>query len=154
MTLLELKKQALTLDHPMTFVLPNGETVPAHFHLTEIGKISKHFIDCGGVLRREKRANLQLWSANDFDHRLQPEKLVTIIVMAEKTLHLGDLDVEVTYQGVSTIETYGLEVTKNGFQLLSLTTNCLAADACGISPEQLPQRESQKAKCDPASNCC
>ena len=27
------------------FKLPNGELVPEHFHVTEIGKITKHFID-------------------------------------------------------------------------------------------------------------
>lgn len=27
------------------FQLPNGELVPSHFHVTEVGKITKHFID-------------------------------------------------------------------------------------------------------------
>ncbi|MEX2380661.1 MAG: DUF6428 family protein, partial [Vicingaceae bacterium] len=29
----------------------NGELVPRHFHITEVGVIDKHFIDCGGTVR-------------------------------------------------------------------------------------------------------
>ena len=36
------------------FQLPNGELVPNHFHVTEVGKITKHFIDCGGTERKEE----------------------------------------------------------------------------------------------------
>ncbi len=44
----------------IAFQLPNGELVPNHFHVTEVGKITKHFIDCGGVIRNEEVANFQL----------------------------------------------------------------------------------------------
>jgi hypothetical protein len=29
----------------------NGTTVPEHFHVTEVGLITKNFIDCGGKVR-------------------------------------------------------------------------------------------------------
>ena len=48
--------------------------VPSHFHVTEVGKITKHFIDCGGTVRNEEVVNFQLWQADDYDHRLHPEK--------------------------------------------------------------------------------
>jgi hypothetical protein len=35
----------------LQFKLENGQLVPAHFHITEVGKVSKHFIDCGGTIR-------------------------------------------------------------------------------------------------------
>lgn len=68
MKLSEVKK---ALDHleSLVFTLPNGEKVPAHFHVTEIGKISKNFIDCGGTVRHEDVVNFQLWSADDVNHR-------------------------------------------------------------------------------------
>ena len=31
----------------LNFKLPDGTFVPAHFHLTEIGLMTKHFVDCG-----------------------------------------------------------------------------------------------------------
>ena len=52
MKLLEIKESLLTIDK-IDFQLPNGASIPSHFHITEIGKFSKHFIDCGGKVRRE-----------------------------------------------------------------------------------------------------
>ena len=34
-----------------TIQLPNGTFVPPHFHITEMGLLTKHFIDCGNVVR-------------------------------------------------------------------------------------------------------
>ena len=50
MKLSEIKNQLKKLT-TIAFQLPNGELVPSHFHVTEVGKITKHFIDCGGVVR-------------------------------------------------------------------------------------------------------
>jgi len=85
MKLSEIKKQLATLD-AVTFLLPNGTMVPQHFHVTEVGQITKDFIDCGGKIRHEKVVNFQLWEANDFDHRLAPQKLFNIIALSEKKL--------------------------------------------------------------------
>jgi len=40
--------------HSLSFIQPNGSPVPAHFHITEAGVTTKHFIDCGGTERIEK----------------------------------------------------------------------------------------------------
>ena len=85
MNLSSLKKFLETANH-LTIQLPNGSLVPAHFHITEIGLLSKHFIDCGGTVREEKVATLQLWTADDVEHRLSPTKLHSIITMYEKKL--------------------------------------------------------------------
>ncbi len=42
----------------LQFELPGGNLVPGHFHVTEVGKITKHFIDCGGTERLEEVINL------------------------------------------------------------------------------------------------
>ncbi|WGD34827.1 DUF6428 family protein [Olleya sp. YS] len=149
MTLSEVKKQLSTLNQ-LTFTLPDGSLVPSHFHVTEVGKTSKHFIDCGGTLRQEKKINFQLWSANDYDHRLHPEKLIKIIELSEDILNLGDLDIEVEYQGDLTIQKFGLEYKNNTFQLTSLLTDCLAKDNCGVPTQQSNKIES----CAPGSGCC
>src|SRR5690625_2624771 len=92
-------KSALQELETIAFQLPSGELVPRHFHVTEVGEINKNFIDCGGTVRNEKAVNFQLWNANDYDHRLHPKKLIDIIELSEKTLNIGDFEVEVEYQG-------------------------------------------------------
>ena len=38
-------------DSSLRFALPSGDLVPDHFHVTEVGRIDKAFIDCGGTRR-------------------------------------------------------------------------------------------------------
>ncbi|MDK2772623.1 MAG: DUF6428 family protein, partial [Flavobacterium sp.] len=85
-------KQALRNLETIAFKLPNGELVQSHFHVTEVGKITKHFIDCGGTVRNEEVVNFQLWEAHDYDHRLHPEMLIHIIELSESKLGIPDLE--------------------------------------------------------------
>jgi len=156
MKLSQIKEKLTTLE-TIAFQLPNGELVPNHFHVTEVGKISKHFIDCGGTVRTEEVANFQLWDANDYDHRLHPEKLLHIIELSEKILGLGDLEIEVEYQG-ETIGKFGLDFEGSNFMLTTKQTTCLAQDNCGI-PEEKPKVSlshfiASSSACTPDSGCC
>ena len=81
-------KQILTDLDTVIFQLPNKSIVPAHFHVTEVGVVTKKFIDCGGTVREEKVVNFQLWEAGDYDHRLAPKKLNNIIELSERTLNI------------------------------------------------------------------
>jgi len=103
MKLSEIKNNLKKLE-TIAFQLPNGELVPNHFHVTEVGKITKNFIDCGGTVRNEEIVNFQLWEANDYDHRLHPEKLIHIIELSEQKLQIPDLEIEVEYQMKDTME--------------------------------------------------
>lgn len=154
MKLSELKNILPSLKE-LHFVLENGESVPLHFHVTEIGQIAKRFIDCGGVIRDEKAINFQLWYSTDNDHRLEAEKLRKIIALSEDKLGLEDVEIEVEYQQ-STIGKFGLEFNGSEFVLTSKSTTCLAQEAC-CPPEQKPRvklSELQTATCTPASGCC
>lgn len=166
MTLSEVKKKLSTLDK-IAFQLPDGSLVPSHFHVTEVGKVSKNFIDCGGTQRKEEVVNFQLWNAEDYDHRLHPEKLMSIIELSEKALAIGDLEVEVEYQaeiedsqtplknlktGLQTIGKFGLDFDGQNFLLTTKQTDCLAKEKCGI-PEEVTQQKSENS-CDPESGCC
>ena len=155
MKLSEVKK-ILIQSKGIGFVLPNGEIVPQHFHVTEVGKISKHFIDCGGTVRTENVINFQLWNADDYDHRLHPEKLLNIIELSEKVLNLEDLEIEVEYQS-STIGKFGLEYDGINFLLTNKQTDCLAPDKCGV-PVSKPKIKlvdiQNGASCTPGSGCC
>ena len=108
MTLNQLKTQ-LELQTTLAFELPDGSLVPNHFHITEVGKVTKHFIDCGGVIRKEEVVNLQLWESDDYDHRLHPDKMLQILNLSEKAFNLKNLEIEVEYQG-NTIQKYGMEL--------------------------------------------
>ena len=149
-------KNILEKADRIAFQLPNGELVPSHFHVTEVGKVNKHFIDCGGTVRKEEVANFQLWDSDDYDHRLHPEKLLHIIQLSEKMLELGDLDIEVEYQG-QTIEKFGLDFQDNTFLLTTKQTDCLARDKCGIpvaKPKVKLSDLQNKTSCTPGSGCC
>lgn len=157
MKLSALKNQLQTLNE-VNILQPNGMAIPAHFHITELGLVSKHFIDCGGTVRTEKFANLQLWTANDTEHRLTPYKLIKIIDLSKPLLGDEDLDVEVEYQ-TDTISKYGLEIEGNNFILTAKQTACLAEDACGIPPAkqkiQLVNLGAESAACcAPGGSCC
>src|ERR1700733_5457385 len=128
MKLSEIKKHLSAAD-AVNFMLPNGTYVPEHFHVTEIGLVTKHFIDCGGTVRNEKMANFQLWDANDYEHRLKPQKLLHIIALSEKVLGIEDLDIEVEYQS-DTIGKYGLFFNGTDFELMPKQTACLASESC------------------------
>ncbi|NKI25845.1 hypothetical protein HCG49_04660 [Arenibacter sp. 6A1] len=151
-------KEFLQERKSIAFELPDGSLVPNHFHVTEVGRVSKHFIDCGGTVRKEEVANFQLWAADDYDHRLHPEKLLGIIELSEKVLGLEDLDIEVEYQG-ATIGKYGLDFNGENFLLTTTATDCLAKDACGVPPKKTKIKlgaltQTATTSCTPNSGCC
>jgi len=157
MKLSEIKQYLNEVD-AVNFQLPNGEFVPEYFHVTEIGLITKNFIDCGGTVRNEKVANFQLWNANDLEHRLKPKKLLNIIALSEKVLGIEDLDIEIEYQ-LETIGKYELGYNGKDFILIAKQTACLAQDTCGTpsAKRKVLLSELQTADqscCTPGGGCC
>lgn len=154
MTISDIKEKLNILKN-IQFKLPDGNLVPEHFHVTEIGKITKHFIDCGGVERKEEVVNFQLWNADDYDHRLHPEKLLRIIEMAEQKLNITNSEIEVEYQG-ETIQKFELEFEGENFLLVNKQTDCLAKEQCGIPSlnEKFSAIVPQGESCTPGSGCC
>lgn len=129
----------LLSDNPgkgIQFVLPGGEMIPAHFHVTEVGRVQKDFIDCGGVMRSEASCVVQVWVANDLDHRLDSTRLSRIFELAAPLLRGDDLPVEVEYEG-ATISRYSVATAQAStaiqVNLASRHTGCLAPDRCGLN---------------------
>ena len=156
MKLSELKNKLNGIAE-INFELPDGTFVPKHFHVTEVGQITKHFIDCGGTVRNVKVVNFQLWEAGDFDHRLAPQKLNDIIVLSEKILNIEDAEIEVEYQS-ETIGKYGLDFNGSNFLLTSKNTACLASDKCGTNEKKKVSlselQNTGKTCCTPGGGCC
>jgi len=152
MKLSALKSQLEKISE-LHFALPDGAEIPAHFHITEVGIISRHFIDCGGTTRSDKKINFQIWTADDTDHRLSPEGFVKIIDLSKDILQGEDLEIEVEYQ-LDTVGKFGLAIDGDSFKLTNTHTDCLAKENCGI-PEAvgLPLAVSSNA-CTPGGGCC
>lgn len=131
-------------------MLPDHSFVPAHFHVTEVGRVQKDFIDCGGTVRSTTACVLQVWVAQDHDHRLDTTKLAHIVRLAAPLLKATDLPVEVEYENgaVSQFPVTEAEVTPSGV-LLHLGTKhtaCLAQDRCGVG--------AAETACCATSGCC
>ena len=137
MTLNELLT-ALTADGPtaLHLMLPDGSFVPAHFHVTEVGRVQKDFIDCGGTVRSSTTCVIQVWVADDVDHRLDTGKLAAVLNLAAPLLTTTDIPVEIEYEAgvVSQYPLAEAEATPGGVLLHLGTkhTDCLAKDRCGI----------------------
>jgi hypothetical protein len=123
---------------PLHWMLPSGEMIPSHCHITEVGLVTKEFIDCGGTRRQSQVCTLQLWTANDLDHRVSAEKLLKILEIGRPLLSRPQLSVEVEcdVEGQLTIFPLGaIEQTPGGwlFLLGAKQTACLAPDQCGVT---------------------
>jgi hypothetical protein len=129
-------------SHPeknLLFILPDGDPIPADFHVTEVGHVAKNFVDCGGTVRATSACVLQTWVArNDKEHRLTSGKLASILDLAARVLPGADLEVEVEYEGCAISQYPVLAVAPGAaeitFTLGSKHTDCLAREACGLEP--------------------
>lgn len=142
------------------FMLPGGESVPAHAHVTEVARIDKRFIDCGGTLRDDSLCRLQTWFSDDFDHRLTAGKLAKILDKAGPVLQSDDLEVDVEHE-LSFITQFPLKAIEASpdemiLRLAERHTACLALDKCkptaplsDLNPLKFNFREKQ-----PSSGCC
>ncbi|MEM9227659.1 MAG: DUF6428 family protein [Verrucomicrobiota bacterium] len=143
---------AATNDKALRLVLPDKSSVPAHFHITEVGYVKKEFIDCGGTVRTEEGCRLQIWVANDVDHRVSTAKFIQILEHGDPVLPSRDIPVTFEY-GNPRVSLYGMSevVEEDDCAYLILEnkqTDCLAKDVCGITPA------NDVSSCGPNSGCC
>lgn len=128
---------ALLAAHPqaiVAFQLPSGEAIPAHFHVTEVGRVHKRFIDCGGSTHESVTCLLQTWTADDVHHRLDAAKLHKILLLAAPLLGSDQLPVEVEY-GLEVAAQYTVtgahaDQGRLRLQLSGKQTDCLAKEKC------------------------
>jgi hypothetical protein len=134
--------------------LPNGSPVPVSFHVTEVGKIQKTFIDCGGTLRDQVTCQLQVWVGEDVDHRLEAKKAAKILEKAASFLPDDTIPVEIEYEdkviSQYTIEGFDTNANSVVLRLAHKHTECLAPELCAV-PIKPGFRET--ACCGP-SGCC
>lgn len=135
MKLHQFKQQlAQHFDKNIRFVLPTGSKIPPHAHVTEVARIDKQYIDCGGTFRNDSFCRLQVWFQDDTDHRLTAGKLLTILGKSESFLKTEDIEVDLEYEApfISQFPVTNIEVQSSELVLnLGLKhTACLAEDKC------------------------
>jgi hypothetical protein len=144
--------KALLNSNPDKFFglqLPGDKAVPQAFHITEVGFVSKTFIDCGGKVHTSQTCQLQAWIGPDVDHRIEAGKMATILDKAAAIVPSDFLDLEVEYED-EVISQYTVEraVVSDETVTLHLAgkhTDCLAKDLCLV-----PSGDG----CGPGSGCC
>lgn len=149
-------------EKPFHLILPGSNPVPHSFHVTEVGHVTKTFIDCGGRLHSTQACLLQAWLGPDTDHRLYAGKMAGVLGLAKMKGVLPadeDLDVEIEYEDTA-ISQYTVEnaaVTDHAvvLNLASKHTDCLAKDTC-CPPTLLTMAEGAQSVgcCAPGSGCC
>lgn len=119
---------------PITVLWTDGEPIEAHFHVTEIGRVQRDFVDCGGTIRRVVTCLLQTWVGEDTDHRITAGKLLKAFAHAGPILGAEDLPVELEYETCNVVQLVLAEIRQEPgrfvLQLGSKHTDCLAKELC------------------------
>jgi hypothetical protein len=158
MNLAELK--SLLAGHPhhvFRLQLPDGADVPVSFHVTEIGRVHKTFLDCGGTLRETTTCQLQVWVGEDYDHRIETGKLAGILNKGAALLPDESVAVEIEYEkeviSQYTIDSHDVTPAAVILHLTPKHTECLAPELCGLPDLRLPAIPGKSNRCGP-SGCC
>ena len=133
-------------------LLPNNQEVPQSFHITEVGFVTKTFIDCGGKVHRNETCQLQVWIGSDLEHRIETGKMLDILKLSKTLIPDDSVDLEIEYED-NIISQYPVSkaiITDTAVTLeLSLKhTDCLAKELC------LPKSSDQQSCCGSDGGCC
>jgi len=134
------------------FELPTTSLLTPHVHVTEVARIDKKFVDCGGTLRTDSSCRLQVYQADDTEHRITAAKFAQILAKGAGVLGSTNLPVEVEveapYLSVFPVIATRLEEKQVVISLGIRHTACLAEDVC------FPVNLQNKSACAPGSGCC
>ncbi|MEY3895684.1 MAG: hypothetical protein RLZZ214_1203 [Verrucomicrobiota bacterium] len=156
MNLSELKSLLTAHSHRhFRIALPDGGAVPVSFHVTEVGRLQKTFLDCGGTLRESTTCQLQIWVGEDYDHRIETGKMASILDKAKSLLPDDSIPVEIEYEDrvISQYTITGHELTDDAviLQLAHKHTECLAPELCGLPAlNRLPAIDGKRGP----TGCC
>lgn len=135
------------------FILPNGDYIPAHAHVTEIGHVVKNFIDCGGAMGKSETVLLQTHVGHDTDHRLKSDRFAKILQLGERVLPHNQLEVEIEYDCCVVAQYPVAEVKPAGNHLDVILgkrrTQCLAQER-----RKAAAAETEEACCANAATAC
>jgi hypothetical protein len=135
MKLSEFKKTlSKNASRNIRFILPTGSKIPPHAHVTEVARIDKKYIDCGGTSRTDTACRLQTWFQDDTDHRLTAGKLSAILEKSASFFDKEDPEVDVEHEApfISHFPVEKIEADGDSLNVyLGVRhTACLAEDRC------------------------
>ena len=137
-------------DKQFRLQLPDERAIPVSFHITEVGLVTKSFIDCGGKIHNVQTCQLQVWLGSDSDHRIEAGKMADILKVAQKIVPDDNLDLEIEYedQMISQYPVADTFINDEAVTLLLTTkhTDCLAKELC-LTP-------ANEASCCGTTGCC
>lgn len=138
--------------------LPDGDAIPLSFHVTEIGRVTKTFLDCGGTRRETETCQLQVWVGEDYDHRIETGKMAGILEKSKTVLPDDSVPVEIEYEDkvISQYTITGHDITDDAviLNLAHKHTECLAPELCGLpSINRLPAISGKSSCCAPGQSC-
>jgi hypothetical protein len=145
--------RSVLAEHPATFprfLLPNGDQIPAHAHITEVGHAVKKFIDCGGLTGKEESVVLQTHVGEDVDHRLRSDRFARILALGEHVLPHDGLDVEVEYDCCVVAQYPITEIRPTGERLDVI----LGRKATQCRARERSKTASPQTCCATATACC
>lgn len=143
----------VTQAHPkkfLRFILPDGDSIAPHAHLTEVGHVVKTYIDCGGLTGREEKIVLQTHVGNDTHHRLTTDRFAKILELGSRVIPDTQLEVDVEYD-CCVVSQYPVAAAQVNGAALEVTlrpgrTQCRARER--------RETESTSSCCSPAAACC
>jgi hypothetical protein len=138
--------QSTLAEHPNTFprfILPNGDYIPAHAHVTEVGHVVRNFIDCGGLTGTEEKVVLQTHVGDDTDHRLRSDRFAKILQLGNRVIPSADLDVDIEYD-CCVVAQYPIGEAKSNGDYLDLI----------LRRGRTQCRERERRETETAVSCC
>ena len=132
------------------FVLPDGDYIPAHAHVTEVSHVVRNFVDCGGMIGKEETIVLQTQVGDDKEHRLRSDRFAKILQLGNRVIPSVDLHVDVEYD-CCVVAQYPIAKARAGSNYLDLLlrrgrTQCRARERS--------EDEVGDSCCQAASTCC
>jgi hypothetical protein len=132
------------------FILPSGDYIPAHTHVTEVGHVFRNFIDCGGLAGKEEKVVLQTHVGSDTEHRLRSDRFAKILELGNRVIPSANLDVDVEYDCCVLAQYPIAEVRPDGEHLNLILrrgrTQCRA--------QERRQNETTGRCCTTSTTCC
>jgi hypothetical protein len=145
-------------DSSIFFVLPTGTKIPPHAHVTDVARVDKRFIDCGGVFRTESVCRMQIWFADDTDHRVGARMLLKVLDKAAVFLETDSLEIDEEYEAPFISQFPILRVEASNDSLLVHLgikhTTCLAEDRCLPPPRPETLVFRPLPKIEQPQKCC
>jgi hypothetical protein len=132
------------------FVLPDGDYIPAHAHVTEVGHLVRNFIDCGGLSGKEEKVVLQMHVGDDSDHRLRSDRFAKILRLGKRVIPTADLDVDVEYD-CCVVAQYPIVKAKPDSEHLNLILQ-RGRTQCRVRERR--QNETTATCCATSAACC